>query len=183
MRKDSGFTLIEMMVAISVMAILLTVGIPSLIDFLQNNRRAAAVNLLVSNLQQARNSAATLGLPVVLCHSVNGASCSNEGAPDWSAGWILFVDDNENGTLDVTDGDGELNGGEVLLSLNEGNEGLTMPSSVGRFGFNPGFTSRMIGGTIAVCIDGAGGDNDRWIVVSPIGRPRLVSSDPGLACT
>lgn len=183
MRKNSGFTLIELMVAISVLAILLAVGVPSMIDFLQNNRRAAAVNSLVSDLQQARNSAATLGLRVVLCHSDDGTSCSNGGTPDWSAGWILFVDDNQNGVLDATDRNAEFDGGEALLSMDEGREGLTIPSSTDRFIFNPGFNSGINAGVIAVCIDGPGGDDDRWVVIGPTGRPRLVSQYPGLVCT
>ena len=183
MRKDSGFTLVELMVAISVLAILLAVGVPSMIDFLQNSRRAAAVNSLVPHLQQARNTAATLGLPVVLCHSNDGTSCSNQGSPDWSAGWILFVDDNQNGVLDATDRNGEFDVGEALLSMDEGREGLTMPSNTGRFNFNPGFNSGTNAGTVAICIDGPGGGNDRWIVIGMNGRLRLVSQDPGLVCT
>lgn len=182
MRKTHGFTLIELMVAISVAAILLTVGIPSMMDFLRNNRRAAAVNSLVADVQSARSEAANGGVTTVLCHSIDGTGCSGSTAPDWKTGWIAFIDDNQDGTSDATDNNGSLDAGERLLSTVAARGGLTMPSTVGAFSFNPGYITTITGGTVGVCIDPAGGGNDRWIVVGPTGRPRLDTTNSDVTC-
>lgn len=175
MSEQRGFTLIELMVAIAVLAILVSVGIPSMVDFVRTNRRAAAVNALVTDLQRARSTAASSGTDVVLCHSTNGTSCSGIPDPDWSAGWILFVDDNGDDVDDASDDNGGFDAGEELLSVGARRNGLTMPSNGTAFRFNPGFGMLDSGsaGTVATCIEGE--DNDRWIVVAPTGRPRLAS--------
>lgn len=173
MRKDSGFTLIELMVAISVLAILISVGVPSMLDFVRNNRRAAAVNSLVSDIQRARSNAASAGVDTILCHSTNGTACSGATNPDWADGWILFGDTNDNDAFDAAS--------EQILSSQAARNGVTMPSSSGNMEFRPGFRVVVGNGTVAVCVDGA--DNDRWIIVSGAGRPRLQNTIfSGVAC-
>lgn len=165
MRKRNGFTLIEIMVAISVLAILMSVGVPSMVDFARNNRRAAAVNALVTDIQQARGDAASAGVDTVLCHSGNGTSCSGSSNPDWSDGWLLFSD---------LDADGGLDAGEPILARHEKRDGITMPSNRTRFRFRPGFRSAT-NGTVAVCVDGG---SNRWVTISIAGRPRLQEAQP-----
>lgn len=179
MRKDCGLTLIELLITVTIAAILLGVGVPSISDFVRDNRRAATVNSLITDIQRARSAAASHGARALLCHSTNGTSCSGLGTPDWSDGWLLFLDDNFNGTLDATDGNGEPDSGEPVLSRSAPRDGVTMPSTVNRLTFNAGYRSVSgFGGTIAVCVPGP--NNDRWVIVGPTGRPRIADSgSPG----
>lgn len=178
MRKDSGFTLIELLVTITVLAILVGVGIPSMLDFVENNRRAAAVNAVVADIQQGRSMAATSGAQVVLCHSSNGSDCSGADDPDWSDGWLLFVDDDQDVVQEGSDANGAVDAGERVLTVSRGVEGMTMPSSNGLVAFPPGLTRVVIGATIAVCTDGA----DRWISIGPTGRPELQTDNATVSC-
>lgn len=90
---DKGFTLAELLVAIAVGAILLSVAVPSYSLFLQNSRQAASANELLSSLHFARDLAISRNQRVVMCRSATGAGCQ-PGA--WSDGWIVFVDGNND---------------------------------------------------------------------------------------
>lgn len=88
-----GFNLIELMVAIAIFGIIMTIGFPGLQTTVMNNRLVSQTNALVTALHHARSEAIKLNTRVALCHSDNGASCS-EG-PDtvsgWENGWLLLA--------------------------------------------------------------------------------------------
>lgn len=86
-----GFTLIELMVTIAILAIVLTVAVPGFQDFVARNRLAAATNELVSALALARSEA------------VKRATRVTVSSADWTAGWQVFVDTGTAG--DATDDD------------------------------------------------------------------------------
>jgi len=92
MKKHSGFTLIELMITLAIVAILLTVGVPSLKTFMQQNQLVAASNELISALHVARSEAIKLNTKVSICSSTNGTSCSTSSS--WQNGWIVFIDGN-----------------------------------------------------------------------------------------
>jgi type IV fimbrial biogenesis protein FimT len=96
-----GFTLIELMVALSVLAILLTIGIPNLQTFVMNSRLQSQASSLISDLNYARAEAVRLGSPVSVCASVTGNSCS--GNLTWETGWIVFNDRNGDGVVDAAE--------------------------------------------------------------------------------
>src|SRR5262245_25530334 len=96
-----GFTLLELMTAISVMAILLSIGVPSFIQIIRNNRITAQTNELVAALNVARNESIKRGIPVSVCSSTNSATCAGSGT--WGTGWIVFTDTGAAGS--VTAGD------------------------------------------------------------------------------
>lgn len=99
----SGFTMIELMVAIVVAAILLVVAIPSFETTINSGRLSGAANEMMAGLQAARMEAVRTGRHVVLCLSPtpNAAApaCNAAGA----TGWIVFRDEDKNGNPTADD--------------------------------------------------------------------------------
>jgi type IV fimbrial biogenesis protein FimT len=89
-----GFSLLELMMTLTVAAILFGVGIPSFVDMVRNNRVAANVNELSTAFAIARSEAIRRGANVTVCRSTDGANC---GA-NWGDGWIIFVDNAASDT-------------------------------------------------------------------------------------
>jgi type IV fimbrial biogenesis protein FimT len=82
-----GFTMVEILIAVAVVAILLTIGIPSFRYVTNSNRIAAEINGLLGDMQYARAEAVKDGQPVTVCVSSNGATCANVNT--WQSGWIV----------------------------------------------------------------------------------------------
>ncbi|MCG7952914.1 MAG: GspH/FimT family pseudopilin [Candidatus Thiodiazotropha endolucinida] len=100
--NHQGLTLLELLVAVVIAAILFGVGIPSFFNLIANNRLTVATNELVTSMHYARSEAVTREIPVSVCASEDGQSCS--GSTDWGSGWIVFTDINgTNGMLDADD--------------------------------------------------------------------------------
>jgi type IV fimbrial biogenesis protein FimT len=100
----AGVTLIELMFAITVLAIIIGLGAPSFARLVRENRLVSLTNDLVSSFALARSEAARRGMPVSLCASADGAACTED--VDWAVGWVLFTDDT--GTAGVIDADDEV---------------------------------------------------------------------------
>jgi len=102
MKKDRGFTLIELMVTLAVAAILLTVGVPSMRDLIRNNRLAGATNTFVSSLNVVRSEAVKQGRNATLCVSSDTANAAPTctGETNWRLGWVAWVDSDADGALD-----------------------------------------------------------------------------------
>ncbi|KAF1713067.1 GspH/FimT family pseudopilin [Pseudoxanthomonas sacheonensis] len=95
-RQLRGFTLIELMVTISVIAILIAIGMPSFISVINSNRLTAQSNEVVAALQLARVEAVRQNRRAIVCGSSNGSTCSASTA--WNTGWITFLDMDSNGS-------------------------------------------------------------------------------------
>lgn len=99
MFRQHGLTLPELLVAISLTAILAAASVASFSEFIKNNRIISAANDLGGSLALARTQAINLNLNVIACKSADGASCTTSG--DWSQGWIVFVDRNGDAVADA----------------------------------------------------------------------------------
>ncbi len=159
-RTQTGFTLLELMVTTAIVAIFAIIALPSMSEFIKNERLTTQINGLVASLQRARSEAILRHVPVTLCSSDNGASCTND---DWDAGWILFADVNGDGAVDAED--------EVLQIKNtlEGNTSLTGSGGVTVItydsrGFTPGAST-----TFSLC-DDRGSSFGKAISISNTGR-------------
>ena len=89
-----GFTLIELIITLSVITILIAI-IPSVSATLINsNKVTIALNSIASDMALARTEAIKRNENVQLCKSTDGENCLR--ASQWESGWIVFVDKNKN---------------------------------------------------------------------------------------
>jgi len=88
-RRVRGFTVVELMLVISVAAILLVVALPSFSTMLQRNRITSAADHLYVSLAEARGEAVKRRTAVTVCPSADSATCRADG--DWSEGWLIRV--------------------------------------------------------------------------------------------
>jgi type IV fimbrial biogenesis protein FimT len=91
--KQTGVTLIELMISVSIVGVLSTTVAPSMQDILIKNSITAQMNELSSVVQYARSHAIDQQIDTVLCPSNDFATCSN----NWQQGKIVFVDSNADG--------------------------------------------------------------------------------------
>ena len=87
-KARAGFTLVELMVAIAVLAIVATVAVPSFNSLVQGNRLTSATNQLLSAFHMARSEAIKRSQNVMLCATTDGTSCA--ASADWDS-WLVIV--------------------------------------------------------------------------------------------
>lgn len=92
--------MVELLVILTISAILVAMAVPSFQAMIQNNRISSAVNALVASMDLARSEAIRRNGPVVVCRSTDATNanptCSSAPfgaytANDWSVGWIVFA--------------------------------------------------------------------------------------------
>jgi len=171
-RGIRGFSLIESMVVIGVIAILATLATPLFSDLIRNNRMRAQVGDLMGHLAQARTEALRAGARVTLCPgSASGCSGST-----WENGWIGFIDGNSNATLD--------SGETTILAASALAGGNTLRSST--FATYVAFrhdgasvTTAGAGqsGVFALCDSRGFGGKARAVVISATGRTKVMEAN------
>lgn len=167
MRRHSGFTLIELMIAIALTGLLLSMAVPAMDLFVSNARQTSAINDFVSSIHIARSTAITTNTRVTLCPSANGVTCESI---DWDRGWIVFSDLDSDQIVDLN---------ETITSKTAGINNLSIESA--EFGgfllYRPNgrvMNAAINGsaGEFTVC-DQRGADHAKVMIVELSGRPRL----------
>jgi len=149
----------EILIAMVIAAVLLSVAVPSLTSFIKNNRILAETNNFMTVIKTARTEAMTLRTTITVCRTSDNINCDGTGD-----NFIAFTDAN---TADLVDGT------DVIIQR------TTIDTSLLTIGYDGGnsirFDSRgrAIGssGTIMVC-DDRGNDYRRGITIEPIGRSK-----------
>ncbi len=172
----SGFTVLECLMVICILAILLAQGLPALRDYGLRQRMSAAMHALHSHLAMARNDAVRLSAEIVICPGSKATGCLSDS--NWDLGWLVLNDLN---------GDQQFQSTEQLLAAEPGLEQIMIRSSSGRpylkfvaNGSSPGSNS-----SISFC-DARGPLAARKLVVSNLGRVRrqpMPEIDPSLCPT
>lgn len=154
MKRQAGFTLVELMVTVAIAAILLGIGVPSFRALIENNRIAAASNDVVTALQYARSEAVKRGVLVDVCGTADQATCIVAGA---------------TGSLVRTAA------GEVLRVWPAPGNGVTIVNAAVQFG-------PLGAATGAPCYRITLGALERSVSVSASGSVTAVKVPPGPAC-
>ena len=166
MCKAAGTTLVELLTALAVVAVLATLAAPSFQTLYWNGRRTAAVNGFLHTVFLARSEAIKRAQIVSVCHSSDGEHCGP--GVDWSTGWIVFVNRNR-------DEPPERGADEPLIFSSVGWPGVSITSNRRAYSFRP-VMQGVVNGTIVFC-DARGSTQARAIIISHTGRPRVAQLD------
>ena len=165
MKKNSGFTLLELIVTVAVVSITMAFAIPSMTSFTQNDRLTTNINTLVGHLGLARSEAIKRSQKVSICISSDSATCTGT---NWEEGWIVYIDADADDSFTenvVT--------GEVILRAQQALDGAnTMtPTGIGTQVTydNRGFVTG--GGSFLLC-DNRTGDFGKTLTITNTGRVR-----------
>jgi type IV fimbrial biogenesis protein FimT len=105
--RSYGFTLIELMVTLAVVAVVAAIAAPSYRNYLLDSRMSAEINEFLTAVNLARSEAVKRNATVTLCRSSTGTGCASSGS--WEQGWIVFAD--LDGTV------GAFGGSDVILRV------------------------------------------------------------------
>ncbi|MBC3765446.1 GspH/FimT family pseudopilin [Neptunicella marina] len=157
MRKQSGLTLLELLISVAIISILITVVAPNVREMLITNRVISQINELSATIQYARSVAVNERTTTIVCPTSNFSVCSN----NWSEAKMVFNDLNGNGSRDSD---------EEILAGTEINENIlitTGPAQEIRFNQSGATASPA---TLKVCHNSNEAKFARAVVISLQGR-------------
>lgn len=188
MNKPHGFTLIELMVVIAIVAILTTLAAPSFTQLITKSSVSSAVNTFLADMRFARSEAVRRGGTVIMCRSdapeAASPRCNTNDGPGgngWVSGWIIFED--RDGTQNYSSADqgqllkvqGPITNLDTIL---EGSSGSTkfQFTAMGRMKSLTSATSLRFGTNMPDSLQ-------RRVCVNQSGRARIIGDGSFTDCT
>lgn len=175
-RYSGGFSLIEIMVSIGIVAILAGLAGPSFTPMIERWRVQQAVQNMISTLYYARSEAIKRGGKVgiqKIANNTNGCTLASSNQ-DWGCGWFVFVDTDDNGKWKA--------GEEILQTITTPTNINVSHSSGGtnikvdRYGMMSGLNAK--GFIFAPEPDGVSSSATRGVCMASGGRIRVIEDVP-----
>lgn len=104
MNSNRGFTLIELMVVVSIIAVTAAITVPNMIGWLPNYRLSSGARTVLTALQNARMRAIKENRTVAIQFDVGGRT------------YFLFSDDGNSGAVPANAGNFVFDAGETVIS-------------------------------------------------------------------
>ena len=168
--RARGLTLLELLIAIALGVILLTVGIPSLTALLSNNTLSEQTKIVRKHLSYARNEAINSQTLLTVClvgSPQNGDEHCLAADQEGAVRLLIFIDSNN---------DNRFNAGETLIAASSPfAQALTITSSEQGVLFNSdGTLVSLMQATLSLCI---AGENQTDIIIAPSGSTQVQHGD------
>lgn len=166
MINTRGYTLIELLLTLTLIGILLTLSISYYQTLKNQHLLETLTNRLINDIQFARNSALSLQKTITLCPSDDGTNCVSSS----TRGWIIFFQTvNNNEVMHNIIRQFHLTAGCQIQWQGMGNQpNLQLNQQGNAQGHNGNFT---------VLINNKNNHLTRTIIISPTGRARLAAKD------
>ncbi len=94
--RAQGFTLLELLVTMAIVAIMALVAVPNLQTAISNSQQSSCLNDVVTMLNLARSEAVTRQTDVVACASTDQTTCDVKA---FEKGWLVYIDDGGTGGI------------------------------------------------------------------------------------
>lgn len=154
--RSRAFTLVELLIAIAILAVLMGVAIPAYNEMTLGSKLRSQANDLVAGVVLARSEAIKRNRVVTLCASNDGATCSGS----WVDGWVVLASD-----------------GALIKSRGAASSGFLIKSAESAFVFSPtgvGVTPAPADPTFVICrATPTVGGQEREVTLSVTGRSTI----------
>jgi len=163
-KYSNGFTLVELMVVVAILALLAGIGAPNFASMIKDSRLSSANADFMAALQLAKSESVARVTPVSMCRASGGfTGCAASG--NWTQGWIIFSDGDSNGAV---------NGGDQVLHAHEALGNLTYRGNTVEvkdfITFNPSGSTSITSIAVLIACDDRGFASGKGILITITGR-------------
>lgn len=180
--RSRGFTVIELMVTLTVGVVLAGVAIPSFMRMIAQNQLATTANDFLTAFVLARHTAIAKGISVTLCAGDATTGCHSAANWDWAQGWLVFVDQDRDGRWDADESIVHQSSPSPTGLVITGNRPMRKPIIFSPLGAASQPSGAFSAGTLRVCTPSRIQNNARDLILSKSGRIRAAAVDLTGAC-
>jgi len=163
-----GFSLVELLVAIVILGIVVSIAVPNMNEMARSYQVTSKAAYWMNTLNYARSEAAKRGQRVTLCPSSNGSSCL--ASSNLHSGWIAFVDLDNDAVVDVGESVFRSAPADDVYTFVLSGTANTYISFVSN-GMTKTIGNASWSGNILIC-RGVGAPG-RQVTISPVGRSKI----------
>ncbi len=168
MFRQTGFTMIEMMVTLVIGVILIVAAVPAYNSIIQNNRAITLSSTFISAINYARSEAVKQGQSVSMCAASDTTQTSCGNNTNWTNGWIIFNDPTAVGSV--------TSAANILKVQPQLDAGITVTTTLNYISFLPTSYATVGAGTYTLKATGCAGNNGRIVTISVTGETTVAAT-------